>query len=511
MEQGNMSSIINIVASKGNAGKHIITSLRDHSVTIIVVLFIVTGIYAAEGLSISFFVNELLARFFRNGFLVLALIIPVVAGLGLNFGIVAGALTGMLATMFIRYRGAMECLDCMSYEAVCAIGDCAPWTGWGGLSGLMLCFLLALPLAMLIGYLTGRLYNKTRGQEMIASLIVGFFANAVYQLIALILVGTLIPVDPNHVMIIPGGVGIVTTFDMGWHPMQRLFDPEWNTVGLSYALDWLWRVPFGPALAAVAAGILGYIITKSIRAKKNPAIERIKAWKLILYSVICAAFILLGLYTWLFPEGLSLGGLAIPRSFLRGVREIPAITGFVIITIGLFTIYFQRTKLGQDCRSVGQSQHIANVSGINVERTRIIATMISTVLAAWGMIIWLQNIGTANTYGAHTNIGFFAVASLLVGGGSMSKANVKHALIGTILFQAMFIVSPHIGTLIAPGNANVGEYTRSFMVYGIIAVSLGLHIWKGLKAAKEKGSLETLERDAAIAEMKAQGTIEVDS
>jgi len=117
----------------------------------------------------------------------------------------------------------------------------------------------------------------------------------------------------------------------------------------------------------------------------------------------------------------------------------------------------------------------------------------------------MQNMGTVNTYGAHTNIGFFAVASLLVGGGSPSRANVKNALLGTIFFQAMFIVSPHIGNLIAPDNANVGEYTRSFMVYGIIAVSLSLHIWKNVKAAKNKVSLDTLEREAALAAaVKAQ-------
>jgi len=453
-------------------GKRIGTSFRDNIVTIIVVLFIAVGLYASEGLSVSFFVNELLSRIFRNGFLVLALIIPVVAGLGLNFGIVAGALAGMLATIFIRY-----------YEG-------------GGLGGLMLCFLLSLPIALLIGFLTGKLYNKTRGQEMIASLIVGFFANGIYWVIALILVGTLIPVDPLHVMIIPGGVGIVSTIDMGWHPMQRLFDPEWDKVGLSYALDWIWRVSFGPSLVALGTGILAFVLIKNVRAKKNPTIVKSKQWVFVLNCVICAAVILLGLHTWIIPAGgvvlrMSGGlGIFIPGSFLSGVREIPAVTGFVIIALGLFTQYFSKTKLGQDCRSVGQSQHIANVSGINVDRTRIIATMISTVLAAWGMIIWMQNIGTINTYGAHMNIGLFAVASILVGGATTSRASVKNALIGVVLFNAMFIVSPEMGRLIAPQNANVGEYTRSFMVYGIIGVSLGLHVWKVNKAAREQNKLK---------------------
>ena len=492
-------------------GKRIGLKVRDNIVTIIVVLFIAVGLYASEGLSVSFFVNELLARIFRNGFLILALIIPVVAGLGLNFGIVAGALAGMLATIFIRYHAGLECAACLALieeagafaaaDPCAAWPGCLPWAGLGGVSGLMICFILSLPIALLIGYLTGKLYNKTRGQEMIASLIVGFFANGVYWVIALILVGTLIPVDPNHVMIIPGGIGIVSTIDMGWHPAQRLFDPEWDRVGLSYALDWIWRVPFGPALTALGVGILAFIVIKDLRAKKNPAISGYKRWVFIVYCVICAIVILLGLQIWLIPAGgivilfpVFLQGIArgvmIPGSFLSGVREIPAVTGFVIIGIGLFIHYFLKTKLGQDCRSAGQSQHIANVSGINVDRTRVIATMISTVLAAWGMIIWMQNIGTINTYGAHMNIGIFAVASLLVGGATSSRANVKNAMIGVVLFNAMFIVSPEIGRLIAPNNANVGEYTRSTMVYGIIGLSLGLHVWKANKIAKEQNKLE---------------------
>jgi len=467
--------------TRAGFGKQAGEFFRDNVATIIVVIFTAVGLYVADNLSLDFFVNELLARFFRNGFLVLALIIPVIAGLGLNFGIVAGALTGMLATIFLRYHE------------------------FGGLGGLMLCFLLALPLALFIGYLTGSLYNKTRGQEMIASLIVGFFANGVYQLICLVIVGTLIPVDPLHIMIIPGGIGVQNTIDMGWNPLERVYDPEMHSIGMKYALDWIWRVPFGATLTVLGAGILTFLLIRRIRGRNNPAIMKQNKWVFIINCVVSGLFLLLGLQTWLIPAGgivfimpgfiqsMGMRGLMIPGSFLSGVRDIPAITGFVIVALCFFNMYFQKTKLGQDCRSVGQSQHIANVSGINVDRTRVVATMISTVLASWGMIIYMQNIGTVNTYGAHMNIGLFAVASILVGGASTSKAGVKNALIGVLLFNAMTIVSPGIGKLIAPDNANVEEYVRSFMVYGIIALSLGLHIWKAQVAKRNKDRLDPMD------------------
>ena len=433
--------------------KKIGSFLLDNIVTIIFVVFVIAGIIASTDLSFSFFINELLSRFFRNGFLVLSLIIPVMAGLGLNFGIVVGALAGMLSIIVFRFFG------------------------FGGLPGLALCFLLALPLALLFGFATGKLYNKTRGQEMIASLIVGYFANGLYQFIVLFAIGVIIPVSASHVMVKPDGIGLVATFDMGVHA-SRIKDPATQKEGLMYALDWLWRVPFIPALIALSACLLIYLVVRQVLAMKNPALSRAKPWVFGFNCALCAAL-----------AGIGVHGLIVKDSFLADVRDIPAATGLVIAALCLFTIYFTKTKLGQDCRSVGQNQHIARVSGINVDRTRIIATMISTLLASWGMIIFLQNMGTVSTYTSHMQIGMFSVASLLVGGATTSKASVKNALIGVILFNAMFIVSPAIGRLFA-GDEGVGEYTRSFMVYGVIGLALGLYIWKDQKAARSREALQ---------------------
>ena len=168
------------------------------------------------------------------------------------------------------------------------------------------------------------------------------------------------------------------------------------------------------------------------------------------------------------------------ESSMMMVRRVPVVTGLLIVALCIFTVLITKTKLGQDFRSAGFSQHVSQISGINVDRTRIIATMISTVLAAWGQIIYLQNMGTLNTYNAHTQIGMFSVASLLVGGASTSKANIKNAIFGTILFNSMFIMSPEIGQSLF-GQALLGEYFRTFMVYGVIGLALGLYVWKALK------------------------------
>ena len=136
-------------------------------------------------------------------------------------------------------------------------------------------------------------------------------------------------------------------------------------------------------------------------------------------------------------------------------------------------------------RTVGQSRVVANAAGINVDRTRIIAMVISTVLACWGQLIYLQNIGTFSTYGAHTQVGQFAIAALLVGGASVQKANNKQAIIGVILFHTLFIVAPQAGKELF-GNAQLGEYFRVFVAYGVIAVSLAMHAWQKAAPVKEE-------------------------
>ena len=120
---------------------------------------------------------------------------------------------------------------------------------------------------------------------------------------------------------------------------------------------------------------------------------------------------------------------------------------------------------------------MANAAGINVDKTRVIAMIFSTVLASWGQLIFLQNVGTLSTYGAHTQVGQFAIAALLVGGASVQNATNKQALLGIVLFHTLFIVSPLAGKELF-GDPAIGEYFRVFVSYGVIAMSLAMHAWK---------------------------------
>lgn len=412
---------------------------QDNIVTILFVFICILGVQLSK-LPLFFIANELLVRLTRNSFLVLALIIPVLAGMGLNFSIVIGAMAAQIAIITV--------------------------THWGvtGVPGFLLCAFLSFPLAVLFGNLIGRLLNKTKGQEMITSMIVGFFASGLYQLLFLFLVGKIIPVN-NPVLILSKGVGVRNTIDLS------------RNGGIKYALDNILKIPIFNVFMGVGIIIIIYGVCKLYLGNRY-GFKRISKVKQIAISILGLIVFIIG-YIFTFSKDL-------PNNLRMLTNlKLPVATSLTVIVLCLFNFIIVKTKLGQDFRTVGQDKHIASVSGINVDRTRIIAVTISTVLAAWGQLIFLQNIGTLNTYGSHVQIATFAIAAILIGGASVSKATIGQALLGVILFHTLFIVSPKAAKELL-GDAQIGEFFRNFVAYGVIGVSLILHAWKKtLKAMKK--------------------------
>ena len=62
-----------------------------------------------------------------------------------------------------------------------------------GAAGIAAALLMCTAVSVLCGYLLGRLFNRTRGQEMITGMIAGYFGQGIYLLIFLVLLGTVIP------------------------------------------------------------------------------------------------------------------------------------------------------------------------------------------------------------------------------------------------------------------------------------------------------------------------------
>ena len=137
--------------------------------------------------------------------------------------------------------------------------------------------------------------------------------------------------------------------------------------------------------------------------------------------------------------------------------SIPVATLLVIALLCFFIIWFRKTKLGQDMRAVGQDMEVARASGIKVEHTRIVSVVISTILAGYGMIIYLQNIGTLNTYNSPCRSAMFS--SPRARGWCDRPAEIEMYSSGVSLFHLMFVVSP------TAGKKSIGEASGRTQVF----------------------------------------------
>ncbi|MDR2509397.1 MAG: ABC transporter permease [Spirochaetaceae bacterium] len=343
---------------------------------IVVVIFIAITALAipVSGLPAASIAQEIVTRIGRNSFLVFSLILPIMAGMGINFGMVLGAMAGQIGLIFA-----------------------VDWS-IAGVHGLVFASLIGIPIAALLGAFAGVILNRARGREMVTGYVLGFFMDGFYQFIVLYLMGSVIPIH-SLAITLSRGYGIRNTLNM-------------DTVRQS--LDKLLPLKAG----AITFPIANYL---------------------------------------------------------------------VIAALCLFIVYFRKTKLGQDMRAIGQDQSVSHSAGINVDKTRIVAIIISTIFACIGQIIFLQNMGNMATYNAHRQTGFFAAAAILVGGASVSRAAIKNVFIGTVLLHLMYIVVPRAGVNLF-GSAQVGEFFRDAFSYAIIALALVLHAWrKRVNAAARRG------------------------
>ena len=144
----------------------------------------------------------------------------------------------------------------------------------------------------------------------------------------------------------------------------------------------------------------------------------------------------------------------------------------LVVAVACFAMWmFFRTKTGIGISAVGRNPMFAKATGINVDRSRVIANMMSTALAAVGMIVYVQGFGFIQLYDFPMLLAFPAVASILVGGASKERANVTNVVVGTFLFQGLMALALPVFTRVLAG-ADVVNYIRMVIQNGVILYAL---------------------------------------
>ncbi|MCE5187659.1 MAG: ABC transporter permease [Eubacteriales bacterium] len=132
---------------------------------------------------------------------------------------------------------------------------------------------------------------------------------------------------------------------------------------------------------------------------------------------------------------------------------------------------FSRSKTGLLMKAAGENPMYAAAAGISVDAMRLKGIILSTLLAAVGIVIYSQSYGFYQLYNAPLNMAFAPVAAVLLGGATTRTVKIRHVIIGTFLFQAIITVAMPVANQLAP-DGGLAEVARIIVSNGIILYAL---------------------------------------
>lgn len=143
---------------------------------------------------------------------------------------------------------------------------------------------------------------------------------------------------------------------------------------------------------------------------------------------------------------------------------------FCFIILGAIIWIFFRTKTGYAMKAVGTNDKFAKATGIDIDKIRIKSVMMSTVIAAIGIVVYQQSFGFVQLYLAPFYMAFPAIAAILIGGASVNKATILNVIVGTFLFQGILTMTPTVVNNII--QTDMSETIRIIVSNGMILYAL---------------------------------------
>lgn len=150
--------------------------------------------------------------------------------------------------------------------------------------------------------------------------------------------------------------------------------------------------------------------------------------------------------------------------------EIPFGLLIFYFSIAFLIHMFFKSRSGRRMCAVGENPEFSYFSGTNIDRERVRAVVLSTAIAGVGIVVYAQSYGFIELYNAPLMMAFPAVSALLIGGASKSHTTVFQAIMGTYLFQTIYLLSvPVANELLLP---EVSEIIRMIISNGIILYAI---------------------------------------
>ena len=120
------------------------------------------------------------------------------------------------------------------------------------------------------------------------------------------------------------------------------------------------------------------------------------------------------------------------------IKDVPIPVVLFAIAVIIGSIVFQRYPFGRHVAAVGGNEEAARLSGINVDRIKIMVFVISGICAAISAIVLTARLNMGNPVAAQ-NIELDVIAAVVVGGTSLygGRGSVIGSLIGAMLIGVL--------------------------------------------------------------------------
>lgn len=120
--------------------------------------------------------------------------------------------------------------------------------------------------------------------------------------------------------------------------------------------------------------------------------------------------------------------IAIANTKIGGMISVIIIYWIVLAII--ISVFSKKTAIGRHIYAVGSNEKATKLSGINIDRVKITAYIISGILVALAAIIEAARLGSMNSASSGLSYEMDAIAAVVIGGTSMSGG--KGTIIGTV-------------------------------------------------------------------------------
>lgn len=352
--------------------------------------------------------------------------------------------------------------------------------------------IITIGVAMIILALLVLFYQKLVKGLGIPRLIIGMFfvllcvLAVIYDLtLPTLLSNTIVRFGMNAVMVlamVPGiqcGISLNLGLPVGilGGLLAGIMSIEFN---IRFGLGFWYSIVVGALIAAVLGYLYGLLLNKLKGSEM--AVTTYVGYSFV--SLMCIAWIMLPF------KSLELRwplGMGLRNTFTLGNTYRHYLDNFWKFKIGDLTIptglllfvavccllvwLFTRSKTGIAMKAAGSNPRFAEATGVNVDKMRIIGTVLSTVLGAIGIIVYSQSYGFMQIYTAPRQMGFIAASAILIGGASTSRCKISHVIIGTFLFQGVLTLGMPVANVLVP-QSTISETMRILISNGIILYAL---------------------------------------